>query len=478
MHPTGQIGRARDLAATSDETRTAAGSSPPESVDLAWLLLDRRDRRSREWLEATVQRVASRLASDGLLYVLPPPGWRARAERLLAKNGWQVSSPLAHLRVDGHERAFVPLTEEGLSLAGEGAAGLAGLALRGMATLTPHGRAPTALIERFPRVGFAAWRPDSPGPYAWLRAAAGIGDAGLVVFSLQSWRGSEDSLLLRYVGTDPANQGIAKVSPEGRPDDTEADALRRLGAAARSAGAEIPEVLGDVVLGSRRVTLMTRIEGAKGAVRLRGHPRRLAAIVERTAGWLIRWNQYTAREVALTSEELERWILEPAGRLAADLRVGERYLEALRELCARVEGMVVPRAGVHNDLTMHNVLVAGDSIGILDWESAREDGLPLQDLEYMIVDAVAAVRGYRDRAAAWSSCFDGQSGPALLLREWRQRSIGQLRLSTELASLCHQVCWLQHARNEAARSAGAATERPFLEITDRMAQAFVSRSHG
>ena len=59
----------------------------------------------------------------------------------------------------------------------------------------------------------------------------------------------------------------------------------------------------------------------------------------------------------------------------------------------------------HNDLTMANVLTSREGIGILDWEAAVADGLPMTDLWYALADAVSrAGRMTHERAVRpWSS---------------------------------------------------------------------------
>lgn len=69
-----------------------------------------------------------------------------------------------------------------------------------------------------------------------------------------------------------------------------------------------------------------------------------------------------------------------------------------RELVSQVEAelreagdMELPTVCEHGDFWMGNVLVRGDRLGVVDWEDARPDGLPLMDL-FMLLHAAAVLR--------------------------------------------------------------------------------------
>jgi thiamine kinase-like enzyme len=59
-------------------------------------------------------------------------------------------------------------------------------------------------------------------------------------------------------------------------------------------------------------------------------------------------------------------------------------VDAVRELAHDLEGGRVVITAAHNDLTMANVLTSREGIGILDWEAAVADGLPMTDLWYAL----------------------------------------------------------------------------------------------
>ena len=124
----------------------------------------------------------------------------------------------------------------------------------------------------------------------------------------------------------------------------------------------------------------------------------------------------------------------------------------------------MPLVATHNDLTMVNVFVErSGSLGVVDWESAREQGLPLVDFYYAAADAAAAANRYADRLAAFREQFGDEAGSMSTARELERRLVGALGLRPEVVQLAFHVCWIQHAAAE-QRATLEPAHRPFLEI--------------
>jgi hypothetical protein len=447
------------------------GGTQSVGIDFAWLAPGRAELAEAGWLDATLRRLRDDLATGALLYVMPPRGWRLRAARQLRQRGWMVGPPTAHLVRRGCERALVPLSRGSLALAADALPGLPGplpgAARRAARLLARSTALTTALAEAWSVVGFAAWREDGTGRYQWLAEATGAAEPPWDVVSLQGWRGAGDTVLLFYGDArHPDRAGVAKVSRSGDRTRAEADALLGPGATARAAGAVVPELIACRPVGERIATIMTRVYGEPAWQRLGSRRGRVGPLLEQVAGWLEDWNRGTARRGPLTAADLDRLVLEPARWLASELDAPD-YLARLGSLCERTAGSDCPWVAAHNDLTMHNILLNGRMMAVLDWESAATKCLPLADLEYAAVDAVAAADGYRDRVAAWERCFQADAAE-LPLRRLRERLAHALELAPDMATLCHHACWLHHARNE--QREGAA-RRPFLGIVRAMAAA-------
>jgi hypothetical protein len=127
----------------------------------------------------------------------------------------------------------------------------------------------------------------------------------------------------------------------------------------------------------------------------------------------------------------------------------------------------VSLVATHHDLTMANVLVADDGLGIVDWESATASGTPLADFCYAAADAVAARTGYRARLTAFTACFARDGALAREVEQLgRQLAPGPAATHDPL-DLWFHTCWLQHADNELRRGLGG--PRPFREIVGWLA---------
>jgi hypothetical protein len=264
---------------------------------------------------------------------------------------------------------------------------------------------------------------------------------------------------------------VAKVgSPESSGPAREAALLESLGPGARAAGAAVPEVLLVESDERRAVLFETPAQGRLAAAMLGETPGLLPSLTRRLAEWLESWNLDTRSEQPLSAAWLQHEVGDPARALAPALADGARYLGWLESRCSALAGTTVPLVATHNDLTMVNVFVErSGSLGVVDWEDAREQGLPLVDFYYASADAAAAADRYADRAAAFTGLF-GDAERAGTTRMLEQRLVEALGLRRALVELAFHACWIQHAAAE-QRSGLDSMPRPFLEILRRVASA-------
>jgi hypothetical protein len=256
-------------------------------------------------------------------------------------------------------------------------------------------------------------------------------------------------------GADPI--AYVKVGDVG----AESRLLRRLGPGAAAAGARVPEVLH----ADDRVLANTALDGPVAAGELRRTPARLGAVVDAVVDWLGAWHAAEASPRALSAADVERHLLAPARRLEGHLDRG--YLAWLERAAGALRGRDVAMAPAHRDLTMSNVRLGRGRIGVIDWEAATEQTLPLVDAPYALVDAVAACATPVDRLAAFERCF-GTPGSA-------EAGLARAALERLRARGCHDpavltcafhACWLSHAGNDLLRDGPTGT---FVRIAQRIA---------
>ena len=160
----------------------------------------------------------------------------------------------------------------------------------------------------------------------------------------------------------------------------EAAALARLVELAPQLRDSVPEVLACVTFAGRDVLLESVLEGeALTHQRVRREPAAAAAV----ARWISALPVSGYDDGAMIIDEL---LEPPLARLDAMAPMGDPIRElasATRIAVEPLRGMVLPRPFEHGDVSHPNLLVAEHggrlSVGIVDWELARERGAPGHD---------------------------------------------------------------------------------------------------
>jgi hypothetical protein len=408
-----------------------------------------------------------RLAADGIVYGLVPPRWRSKVRRLLRDQGLALEDPILHLPNRAASRHLVPL---------DGTAALYAfskllpnppwkrrLALAGLSVP----RLLWLFADLWPSVGFAARRPGSRPVFDWLFRYGGDAQGQRSAMMSANWRGPSGSVIvLRFSEGEPVL--VAKLSWQADMALNESDEpaiIARLGPDARRAGAQLPQCLLPDHVGGHPVLFQRAIRGESAAALLAAQPGRLFEVMERVTGWLVSWNSATQARRS-KDDVLQEQILAPAAQVAPLLVQGGTYYDWLVARCTAITGWT-PVVAAHNDLTMWNILYdEAEQLGIVDWNEAREDVLPLGDFFYAMTDAVVMAGSGSDRLQAFEACFapwgkHRQAVAALLLRLKQA-----LSLSDDLIDLCLHACFLRHALNEQRQreSAASGEAQPFLQI--------------
>jgi hypothetical protein len=469
LHPDGVARRATVIGGGCPEVLRPRRPEPEpgEHADLVVLAPTRDELREPAWLESAVEATAASLADDGVVYLLSPPRLRSRIARLLAKQGIAIKMSFVHDPDTAGLRCVVPLSPAAATYAftnlvatRPGRRRIVLLALRA-------GWIVRLLARALPGVGLAAGRPTSRPLFDWLFALRGEDVRGPLAVVSVSWRSSGGSLVAHGFadGVAPGPAVVAKVRGPAPPGPVEEAAIiRRLGRAAAEAGVAVPEPLLVETGEYRALMLETALEGRVAASILAETPGLVPSVTRRLVEWLENWNVDTRSEEPLSTNWSEQEVAEPARALASLLSDGGRYVEWLESRCRALAGTAVPLVATHNDLTMVNVFVGhSGSLGVVDWESAREQGLPLVDFYYAAVDAAAAASRYADRLAAFREQFGDGAGSLSTARELERRLVAALGLRPEIVELAFHVCWIQHAAAE-HRATLEPARRPFLEI--------------
>lgn len=387
------------------------------------------------------------LAPDAVLALVVPRGRRRRGERRAIAAGLES------------EGAFVvraPRADTGTALialvAGAGTepwpSGRRGRLAAAVTRFAPGRR---ALVEALGHVVVLLRRPGAEPLAGWL---AGSPPTRRACLSVRFTGAGGGTTVVRLGAAVAGERLVAKIrrGPGGaRRVETESDALRLHGEAARSAGAVVPDAAVRHAARERHALVMPELSGTRAAEMLAMEPARAGDLLVELAGWLGRWNDLTARERRRTPESLATIVLDPARRLG----LPQPSLDRLAGLCADCAGGGIAEVAAHGDLTAYNVLLGPEGrLAVIDWETSRAHGLPTTDLAYAALDVLRAARPDGDRLLAFGDLLDGDGPLPRLARRLLADDARSRGLSPPARDLCWNAGWLAHAADEAADPAG------------------------
>jgi hypothetical protein len=270
--------------------------------------------------------------------------------------------------------------------------------------------------------------------------------------------------------SDDLTRGVFHVFPRGEreprwvvkfararayPDPFDHDQrgfVRAAEAAAVGVADHAPRLLGRFEMDGLHASIETAAVGKRLTHVLRGRGTRTAKlrVVEAIAGWLVELGSRTRTTPEQLAPDLERLRTEVVPRWAA------------AAIPASLVDELPPVAGVlqHNDPGSWNIVVSGTSFTVVDWESARRNGLPLWDLSYFLGDALTELAGpsRRDRYAA--SLFRGEEELSEVLFRWLRVGAEAAQVPREAIGRVVTLGWLHHGLSHVAREAEARRRGP------------------
>ncbi|HUS16382.1 MAG TPA: aminoglycoside phosphotransferase family protein, partial [Chloroflexia bacterium] len=239
-------------------------------------------------------------------------------------------------------------------------------------------------------------------------------------------------------------QGVASLRRQER-------ALAALHADARLAGwtARVAETVATGTISGRFYLVETALRG-RAAIPARLDPATRDALLTAAAAAIGTLHTRTAAAVQVDAVRLARWVdapLQVLGGVVARLPAGRVYRAALRrlraELHATLAGRTLATSRIHGDFWPGNLLVAGRQVtGIVDWERAGADELPLHDLLHLLLFTRQQIYGHdeADVIAALGKGICWSATDRALLRAAQRALPGDLLAERPMALLY----WLRH----------------------------------
>ena len=269
-------------------------------------------------------------------------------------------------------------------------------------------RAVREILRRFGRIGRAE--------FARQRSSVGARDLATILASLsavhaeaRNWvvhdsragepelmfigpRGSLPAAIVRVARSSPGRSGLVRAREA-------LEALHVRLAPSTSVAGVIPKILAYGELDGAAWLAEGAFSGRSGR-ELLSDPVRRRAVLEETANAIDAIHAATARETVVGDTEIARWVTDRV-RVVSELGTGTNVwrassgaLAALTRIAASVEaairGRTVTTSWIHGDLWPANVLLggaAGAHLGIVDWDSAEPDELPLQDHLHLAISS-------------------------------------------------------------------------------------------
>lgn len=461
FHPRGACER----VASADLLTTE--KAQPRNCEYDWMTFDgppARPRDDRGWLRSAMACAAASLDRDGVLWLTLPRRLRPWVSGAALGAGLEVKGTYAQFADADGLKTVIPLH----LLRGLEMASLSGRHLR-MRQLAARALAAPGALRLFralyPSVAFAIGRPGARPLFDWLLPVDDVAENRSAVLLRRSWH-RPDLVLAHIFGGDPsALTAIAKIpiSAQGLSYlRVQEELLRLVAQPAAGWGVETPRTVIRHPI-SRPVLISRAISGNLAAGVLARRPSEFRTLTHKLTRWLTGWNHATK---ASSCDRAARDLVSAASVLEPHLLRGRDYFAWLQGMLS--QEAAIPYVASHGDLTMWNVVVSGKGLGILDWEEGRASDLPLGDLFYGLADALAATRSYRDRLAAFNSCFFGSERQETTpLIDGLARHLG---LSARAVEISFHLCWLRHAGNEVRRDPSGPAG-PFLQIVRQISSA-------
>ena len=215
----------------------------------------------------------------------------------------------------------------------------------------------------------------------------------------------------------------------------------------------IPRVIAFEEYGGHRFLVESIVPGRPirpDAIRLRPED-----TIQKTIDWLFEFQSASVADAKPLATVF-------SGRVAEQLAVLDRFLpesgeerEALETTRDEIE--ILASSGLctvfeHGDFSPPNILVDSDgNIGIVDWELAEPQGIPITDVLFFLTSAAfaRARAGYgQQRVLAFQNAFFGSDPWAC---KFVRRFCERLEINSEFVGSLMVICWARYAANILAR---------------------------
>lgn len=242
---------------------------------------------------------------------------------------------------------------------------------------------------------------------------------------------------------------IARLPADASSLDREAALLREIESSRPGGYDSVPRVVGYGERQRHPMLIETALNGVPMDAALVRRDQALCC--DRITSWLIDLQAVSRRPPGPNSHA--RLIDAPLERLREVLGAAdEGLIEATRDRLAPLRTPGVPLVCEHGDVSHPNLLLTPDGVGVLDWETADQAGLPGCDLFFFLTYVAFARRRWWRRRQTHADAFDEAFfGPTAWALPYIDRYAVSLRLDPSTLDPLFLATWPRYLAGLAAR---------------------------
>jgi len=218
--------------------------------------------------------------------------------------------------------------------------------------------------------------------------------------------------------------------------------------------ATVPRVLAHLELGSTALLVESALPGSPfDGFR---SARRIAGFVSRAAEWLLLFHRGTpVTRRPLEREDLDRHFVRPIEEYLRRFEPGASERAFLGRALAEAEGWkgaVLPLVFHHDDYCPQNLLVDGERLSVIDWETPFVHRPPLYDLIHLLAClGVGRTRdGRGDHLESYERVFFEDNPVSRAARAAVRAYAREMAVPAEAVRLLFTVYWVEYALEKAA----------------------------
>jgi hypothetical protein len=241
---------------------------------------------------------------------------------------------------------------------------------------------------------------------------------------------------------------FTRVPGHTEPFDRDERGVRLVETAGDHVSAHVPRILGRF----EAEGLDASVETAAAGYRLTDFMLRSVSraekvrVVESVADWIVELGKRTSAGGDTLQAERKRLANEVIPLFRRD-GIQPSLVDGLQDL---------PSVLRHGNLGTWNVIARDpDTFSVIDWETAREHGVPLCDLVFFLSNALLHLDGataVESRDQHTRQLFLGELPSSEILFRWVRTAVVAFGLPAEMVGSIVTLCWLDHAADDAARA--------------------------